>query len=70
MPTAAFPRPFSLDGETDVEAQTGMTLRQYYAGQALTGFISVMTPQEVREDPMKVARWCAMVADAMVTEVG
>ena len=31
-------RPASLDGETPVPAQEGLTLREYYAGLALQGF--------------------------------
>lgn len=36
----AFPRPNSVDGLAKDEAQTGMNVRDWFAGQALVGFIS------------------------------
>ena len=41
---AAFPRPVSIKEDYEqwriVESQTGMTLRDWYAGQFLSGFVS------------------------------
>lgn len=63
----AFPRPFSLDGLTKHEPQEGMSLLQYYAGMALMGIAaSRPTPERKPED---VAKWCRMVAEAMVAEL-
>ena len=55
----AFARP---DGETNY-AQDGMTLRQWYAGQALAGVLPI---QDSAKDPEAIAALCFRIADAMV----
>lgn len=44
--------------------QGGMTLRDYFAGQALTGYISV--EEFSTEHPAKLATWSYEQADAML----
>ena len=42
---------------------TGMTLRDYFAGQVLVG---IMTGSEYGVVPEKTATWCYKIADAMI----
>ena len=61
----AFPRPvsFSEEGGTH-RGCLGMTLRDYFAGQALAGFIAASTGRDVHGQP--AARMCYQMADAML----
>ena len=46
----------------------GMSLRDYFAGQALIGFITVNAPSKL-DDPAPAFAWAAYhVADAMLAE--
>jgi len=62
-PVYAFPRP----EWTTQPHRTGMTLRDYFAGQALNGVIADPT---VQVDPQTAAKACYEYADAMLTERG
>jgi hypothetical protein len=70
----AFPRPIGFNGLTNHEehevsdAQGGMTLRDYFAAQALTGVVSVLA--FARQDIVwpDVAERCYELADAMLAE--
>jgi hypothetical protein len=61
----AFPRPVSHSDEGGTHfGFTGMTLRDYFAGQALAGFIAASTGRDVHSQP--AARMCYQMADAML----
>lgn len=67
---AAFPRPGFVNleakaGDFDTHPREGMTLRDYFAGQALTG---VFHGSDFDYDDEIVARRCYQVADAMIAE--
>ncbi len=69
-------------GETDYEGSipprvffTGMSLRDYFAGQALVGFLSAPADMvscdagpNARANPTRAAEWAYQQADAMLTE--
>ena len=68
---AAFPRPWS----GGYEEQDGMTLREYYIGQALANpeivkFASKMQEEQCRAWPPVLAEVCAMAADAILNARG
>ena len=51
----------------------GMTLRQWYAGQALAGLLAAPSDSvrpdlgpDARDNPHKAATWCVEFADAML----
>lgn len=48
------------------ESYSGMTLRDWFAGQALTGFCNTDMPFET----MGAAKRCYAIADAMLAERG
>lgn len=65
----AFPRPYSEDGA----AQGGMSLRDWFAGQALTRLSAMhFKAAEARADPhdatADIAFMCYLQADAMLAE--
>ena len=62
----AFPRPvsFSEEGGTH-RGCLGMTLRDWFAGQAMTGFIAASTGRDILAK--LDARMCYQMADAMLT---
>ena len=62
----AFPR--AAEGELLMTDEPGMTLRQWYAGQALVGVI-VATQSTAIMSPQNVALECAMYADALIAEL-
>jgi len=76
----AFPRPFSLDDYGDkldrYKQQDGMTLRQYYAGQALLGmgtwmpsFVKLKVGTYDLQAPEVLAaraEWAVKQADALI----
>lgn len=70
----AFPRPLSEPfgnrenpGDYDIcYAQAGMTLLEYYAGQALIGLLSASS--EALLNPDKAAFWAFEQAEAMLKE--
>lgn len=51
---------------------SGMTLRDWFAGQALSGFSGINDPYdsagEFSWDPWEIARRCYDIADAMIAE--
>jgi hypothetical protein len=46
---------------------SGMTLRDWFAGQALSGY-SVIFPESGEIVPRSAAEWCYRMADAMIAE--
>ena len=71
----AFPVAGSWSGEDgpaqyDGLPQPGMSLRAYYAGQALVGYLAGSRPEDgdyPRDE--KLARWCVATADALIAEL-
>jgi hypothetical protein len=64
---SAFPRPAS----EDALANEGMTLRQWYAGMALQGFLTCgdhFIAADAANNPRKAAAWAFELADAMLAE--
>lgn len=59
----AFPIVIDLDGS--VTYQTGMTLRDYFAAQALIAW-HCNVEDEASKHPDSVAIWCFQLADAML----
>jgi hypothetical protein len=73
----AFPRPIGNSGASDARAREvsgeaiGMSLRDYFAGQALvTGMQSDISQDDVVADKVAtvIARRCYEIADAMIAE--
>lgn len=69
----AFPDPIAVAPSGDVypSNHSGMTLRDYFAGHALIGLISVnmSSPQSLDQAahvPVRSAKWAYAVADAMI----
>lgn len=70
----AFPQPMatSAEGSMYVAAEKhpdfgGMTLRDYFAGQALVGYLASREyGEEAAQNPDKVAEWAYQNADAMI----
>jgi len=67
----AFPRPHShcdyLIDDRCVDSQKGMTLRDYFAGQALSSIMARQDPPQKGTDEM-MAHWAYQIADAMIKE--
>lgn len=70
-----YPRPLNPKTGTDPFYSDGLTIREYYAGQALQGFFSGIpfdseTPMTEADDKylQEVARVCFKMADAMLAE--
>jgi hypothetical protein len=62
----AFPVPDSVHPSGQVQFGTnGMTLRDYFAGQALTGTLAMANPYEAV--PHGIAEHCYKYADAMLS---
>lgn len=55
-------------GETQAQAHPGMSLGEWYAGQALAGYIAMMSGAQQTPDPTSAALWCHDYADAMMAE--
>jgi len=67
----AFPRPGEKDGYgCIVKGQSGMTLRDYFAGQALAGISAGYwgNPEMTGLSPQDLAAEAYALADAMLTE--
>lgn len=67
----AFPRPLSTftapdDSNYTAIEQEGMTLRDYFAGQALVGLVANRDPED--PSPGLAAVWAYLYADAMLAE--
>ncbi len=68
---AAFPDPGRAQSAKQREAltETGMTLRDYFAGQAVAGLLAQRLPAHQGEDGAEtVAQDAYIVADAMLAE--
>ena len=65
---AAFARPHSQDAEYIYHAQPGMTLRDYYAGQAMQGMLSnpKLHEQILKAGQSWIEESAWKVADAML----
>jgi len=63
----ANPPAFPRSGGRLVKDQEGMTLRDYFAGQALTGWLARLAPNSVT-DTRVVAKDAYAFADAMLAE--
>ena len=62
----AFPRPYSSTGDgMSVYSQSGMTLRDWFAGQALTGLLTIDHPLSVTIDGLASESY--QYADAMLS---
>lgn len=46
---------------------TGMSMRQYYAGQAMMGLLA--NPNNSKEFSHEIAEWAVMQADALLAEL-
>ena len=62
--------PFAATDQSNVHMQSaGMTLRDWFAGQALSGYLS--KDFDIEEDPSwNVGRLCYAYADAMISARG
>lgn len=60
---------FPIAGDQDLVRRDGMTLRDYFAGQAMTGLLAAYSGQDT---PLPAVRMAAAysydLADAMLTE--
>ena len=75
-PIPAFPRPASkpteclwcnsCGREVEASAQSGMSLRDYFAGQALVGLCAEYGLSDLSENADKAAREAFALADAML----
>ena len=54
-------------GDPIIEASTGMSLRDWFAGQALAGWLAVETGTIMGYEP-SIAKGCYDLADAMLAE--
>ena len=67
---SAFPSPAEINGK-EVTGQEGMTIREWFAGQALVGILCNSDLPDLFKKgfaPSKAAEICFMVADAMIAE--
>lgn len=64
-PENPFAFPMAVPGDCMTQPADGMTLRDWFAGQALTGWMHDGLPRD-RDDV--VARECYAMADAMLAE--
>ena len=68
---AAFPRPFSQHVDVyppDALAQSGMSLRDYFAGQALRAMIELYKETGSEGNTRETAKWSYRIADLMIVE--
>jgi hypothetical protein len=64
----AFPHQLDIPNEDGINIRhrsRGMTLRDYFAGMAMQGFIAC---PNTRGEPNDIAAWCYQMADAMLAE--
>lgn len=71
----AFPRVGSVEDTGDTfyprrvrPAQDGMSLRDYFAGQALVGLMANVQPERIAMGTGAIAEACHAVADAMLAK--
>jgi hypothetical protein len=68
----AFPHPGGAGDFTVQKSHMGMTLRDYFAAQAMQGICSTLTPEQISQiwegvlGGMRVSRAAYVVADAMM----
>ena len=62
--------PLVIDFETGVEWHKGITMRDYFAAQALMGMMASRNPNSPRFDPDDDATYVYAVADAMLRARG
>ena len=66
----AFPRSYAFmnpeAGKSELKSVEGLTIRDYFAGQALIGMVTA-DPDGKRGDE-KLAQWSYMIADALLAE--
>jgi hypothetical protein len=63
----AFPTRWPRSDDAQYWTQDGMTLRQYYAGRALSAFGGKAWPTPT--DSADIARTCRSIADALIAEL-
>lgn len=56
------------EAEKIIRAEQGLTIRQYFAGQALIGIMRREGLYQNRFDPKDDAKWCYEIADAMIQQ--
>ena len=56
------------DGNDPIEAQRGLTMREYFAGQALVGYRAHPADVSDKQIPW-VAEYCVKIADALIAEL-
>ena len=64
----AFPRPPFIQGDSYWPDQNGMSLRDWFAGQALAGLIAGCLASDTLTTPASLALEAYATADAMITE--
>lgn len=62
----AFPLPYFAQGIDLIGGRPGMSLRQWYAGQALIGLLAATANRSEMPDPSGIARHAHIYADAMI----
>lgn len=65
---SAFPSSgsLSINGERRDYNDSGMTLRDWFAGKAITSASMPLQDGSSSSDPAKIARWAYDIADAMI----
>lgn len=64
----AFPTDGFKYDSREVPNREGMTLRDYFAGQALMGLVAFDRPNTEGNKPEHFSRWSYAIADAMLAE--
>ena len=65
----AFPTPKLIQQAISVQSEDGLTMRDYFAGQALAGISAHLNGPAIKEPETSAqahARWAYTVADAMM----
>lgn len=65
----AFPELGNVGYNSDWQSESGMTLRQWYAGKALTGIVERMNPRGDFPTEQIAARMAVRYADALIAEL-
>ena len=70
MPKQAFPRPSSRIGGMGCQAQPGMTLHEYYVGQALVGLSPhIIGSKYPASTSTLIADWAIKIATATMKQL-
>lgn len=48
--------------------ECGLTIRDWFAGQALAGYLAATVGERARDNPSILAEWCYQNADSMIEE--